>query len=105
MRRVELAAVSVACLLALGAGCRRREAEPDGGSAAAEQPAASFRVEPGEPEGEAVEYTVRFPEPHTHHAEVGVIVPTGGADHVELFVAETPSRFWSPGEDACAAST
>ncbi len=82
-----------ACLAAVAAGCRRRAAE-DAGTGGTEAPERSepFRVDPREPEGEAVEYTVRFPEPHTHYLEVAALVPTDGEDEVELFMP-----VWTPG--------
>ncbi len=42
--------------------------------------------------GDVIEYTVRFPAPQTHYAEVTAVVPTGGADAVELMMA-----VWTPG--------
>lgn len=47
---------------------------------------------PRAPEGEAIEYTLRFPAPHTHYVEVEVIYPTGGAEAIELSMA-----VWTPG--------
>ena len=47
------------------------------------------------PTGTAVEpirYTLSFPAPHTHYAEVSVQVPTGGRPQVELMMA-----VWTPG--------
>jgi predicted metalloprotease with PDZ domain len=37
-------------------------------------------------------YTVRFPAPLTHYAEVEALIPTDGADSLELFMA-----VWTPG--------
>ncbi len=39
-----------------------------------------------------IRYTVSFPAPHTHYAEVEALVPTEGRDHVELMMA-----VWTPG--------
>ena len=41
---------------------------------------------------EAIRYTVSFPAPHTHYAEVSATVPTGGRAQVELMMA-----VWTPG--------
>lgn len=53
--------------------------------ASAQTPAASATAEP-------IRYTVSFPAPHTHYAEVAVEVPTGGRPAVELMMA-----VWTPG--------
>jgi hypothetical protein len=39
-----------------------------------------------------LQYTLRFPEPHTHYVEVEAVVPTGGRPVVELMMA-----VWTPG--------
>ena len=39
-----------------------------------------------------VRYTVRFPEAHTHYAEVEAIFPTGGQTSLELLLP-----VWTPG--------
>ncbi len=39
-----------------------------------------------------IEYTLRFPAPHTHYVEVEALVPTGGRPAVELMMA-----VWTPG--------
>ena len=84
MRRV----ICVSCCLL--AGCPQPEsASPDAGTP---------RVEPSSPlpeargDGDAIEYTVRFPAPETHYVEVDAIVPTGGADPLEMRMA-----VWTPG--------
>lgn len=41
---------------------------------------------------EPIRYTVRFPAPHTHYAEVEAVYPTGGRPQIELFMA-----VWTPG--------
>ncbi|MDA1093632.1 MAG: PDZ domain-containing protein [Acidobacteria bacterium] len=41
---------------------------------------------------EPVAYTVRFPAPHTHYAEVDASIPTDGRDQVEVMMA-----VWTPG--------
>lgn len=41
---------------------------------------------------EPISYTVRFPAPATHYAEVEVVVPTEGRAEVELMMA-----VWTPG--------
>ena len=40
----------------------------------------------------ALRYRIRFPAPHTHYAEVELVVPTGGRDSIELSMAT-----WTPG--------
>ena len=40
----------------------------------------------------AVRYTVSFPEPHTHYAEIEAVFPTDGREQTELFMA-----VWTPG--------
>ena len=44
------------------------------------------------PPGEPVRYTVRFPAPQTHYAEVEVLLPTGGASSLDTFLP-----VWTPG--------
>ena len=39
-----------------------------------------------------IQYTVRFPAPHTHYAEIEAAIPTGGQASVELLMA-----VWTPG--------
>jgi predicted metalloprotease with PDZ domain len=39
-----------------------------------------------------IQYTVSFPEPHTHYMEVSAIVPTGGRPSIEMMMA-----VWTPG--------
>jgi predicted metalloprotease with PDZ domain len=39
-----------------------------------------------------IQYTVSFPEPHTHYMEVSAIVPTGGRPAIEMMMA-----VWTPG--------
>ncbi len=46
----------------------------------------------GPEQRDAIVYTVRFPAPEKHLAEVEVVVPTGGRPSVELMMA-----VWSPG--------
>ena len=41
---------------------------------------------------EPIRYTLSFPAPHTHYAEVRAEIPTSGRDHVELMMA-----VWTPG--------
>jgi predicted metalloprotease with PDZ domain len=41
---------------------------------------------------EPLRYTVSFPEPHTHYADISVAVPTSGRPEVELMMA-----VWTPG--------
>ena len=41
---------------------------------------------------EPIQYTVSFPAPHTHYAEVTAVVPTSGRPTVELMMA-----VWTPG--------
>src|SRR6185295_6909161 len=41
---------------------------------------------------EPIVYTVRFPAPETHYAEIEASVPTGGRSEVELAMA-----VWTPG--------
>ncbi|MFW5920451.1 MAG: M61 family metallopeptidase, partial [Polyangiales bacterium] len=85
---VVVAAAIASCLVG---GCDRGagEEEPD-----AERPEieAPEPVEPRAPEGEAVEYTLRFDDLHTHHVDVEAVFPTDGADAIEVFMA-----VWTPG--------
>ena len=39
-----------------------------------------------------IQYTVSFPEPHTHYVEVSAEVPAGGRQSIEMMMA-----VWSPG--------
>ena len=48
-------------------------------------------VLPRMPDADALEYTLRFPEPHTHYVEVELVVPVSG-DSLELAMAT-----WTPG--------
>jgi predicted metalloprotease with PDZ domain len=41
---------------------------------------------------EPIRYTLRFPAPHTHYAEVEAAIPTGGRADVEVYMAT-----WTPG--------
>ena len=94
MRPNPAVAALLAALLLASAGCRRR-GEPDRPESPETDETAEarpFTVEPREPEGGAVEYTVRFPEPETHYVEVEMVVPTGDAETVELFMP-----VWTPG--------
>ena len=50
--------------------------------------AAPATAQPGEP----IDYTLRFPAPHTHYLDVTAEVPTGGAAEIELMMA-----VWTPG--------
>src|SRR5690606_28757845 len=43
-------------------------------------------------EADAIRYSLAFPAPATHYAEVEASYPTGGASHVELMMA-----VWTPG--------
>ena len=47
---------------------------------------------PGAPGSEPVRYTVSFPAPQTHYAEVEVDFPTGGLPSIQLFMP-----VWTPG--------
>ena len=91
-RKLVLAAVVALAAVAILGGCRRRQVSTPASGEADPPAAAPFRVEPRAPDGDAVEYTVRFPEPHTHYVEVEASVPTGGAESVEVFMP-----VWTPG--------
>ena len=54
-------------------------------SAAQSVPAAARSTEP-------IAYTVSFPQPHTHYAEIVAIVPTSGRPAIEMMMA-----VWTPG--------
>jgi predicted metalloprotease with PDZ domain len=41
---------------------------------------------------EPIRYTVSFPAPHTHYAEISATVPTGGRPQIEMMMA-----VWTPG--------
>jgi predicted metalloprotease with PDZ domain len=49
-------------------------------------------VAPRVPSGDAIEHTLRFPEPHTHYVDVESVFPTDGRDELTLFMA-----VWTPG--------
>jgi predicted metalloprotease with PDZ domain len=91
----------VAWLLAFGVLCgaceQVQKKDPVEKKDPAEQPGPDKKKEPTEPvspraDGKAIEYTLRFPKPQTHHVEVEAVYPTGGKDAVELFMA-----VWTPG--------
>ncbi|MCP4812568.1 MAG: SDR family oxidoreductase, partial [Planctomycetaceae bacterium] len=50
------------------------------------------RVTPRRPGADAIEHTLRFPEPHTHYFDVESVFPTAGEDELTLFMA-----VWTPG--------
>lgn len=83
---------TVPAAVALLVACGASERPEDAGGGAAEAESEPRRVRPRLPLGSTMEYTVRFPEPHTHYLEVETVVPTDGDPEVELFMA-----VWTPG--------
>lgn len=82
MRRLAIvASVLVAC------GSAEEEPPPR-----PEPPRPATAVTPREPDGEAVEHTLRFPAPHTHYVEVQSVFP-----HPEPGAAELFMPVWTPG--------
>src|SRR5688572_383507 len=59
---------------------------PDSG--AAQAVSAASRTNAAEP----IQYTVAFPAPHTHYAEITAVIPTSRRPTVELMMA-----VWTPG--------
>lgn len=83
--RRTLATLTVLVLaLASGCGDRRDHREPH---------EVVHRPDPITPRsnGPAIEYTLRFPEPHTHYLEIEAVYPAAG-DELELMMA-----VWTPG--------
>lgn len=79
--------IAIACLALAACTPPKDQDQPDGKREIRVEP-----VTPRTPGGDAIEYTVRLPEPQTHYAEIEAVYPTGGADSVELMMA-----VWTPG--------
>jgi len=79
-------ALALAVAVAAAAGCGKRGDQ--------HRPVEIQRQPPITPRttGDAIEYTVSFPAPQTHYAEVTAVMPTGGAGAVDLMMA-----VWTPG--------
>jgi predicted metalloprotease with PDZ domain len=92
--RLTTFAAATLFLTPLSASCHPPDFDPPDEEEAAEGEldSAPAQVTPRQPRGDAIEHTLRFPNPETHYVEAESVFPTAGEEELTLFLA-----VWTPG--------